>query len=228
MPGGDGAGPSASRGSTPATGGSADLGPRGKQSSATGQTLLPTTALRVVQWNAEGILQKKPELQAFLRENKVDVICIQETHLSKDRRFFVRGYEAFRRDRPSSLKGGLKGGVMTLIKHGIPAVLTAQSAEGELEFITIKLLMQDEELHISNCYSSPSTRLHLHTLQLFTEKHLITGDFNGHSPAWGYETYDSRGEEIQDWMTDNQLILINKPNDKPSYYSRAWKKNLLP
>jgi hypothetical protein len=38
------------------------LGARGRQSRATGSTATPTTVLRVVQWNAEGIQKKKPEL----------------------------------------------------------------------------------------------------------------------------------------------------------------------
>ena len=33
---------------------------------------------------------------------------------------------------------------------------------------------------------------------------------------------------MQDWMTENNLILINRPDDKPSYFSRAWKKLSTP
>ena len=224
MPGGDGAGPLASKGPTSATGGSVDLGPRGRQSNATGRTTPPVTALRVVQWNAEGIRQG--ENPQSYKPSYIDVICIQETHLKEECIFFVRGYDIFRRDRPT----GVKGGILTLVKHGIPAVLTSQSPDGDLdlEFVTTKIFLQSEELLITNVYSSPSKRLNLHTIQPSTEKHLIVGDFNGHSPAWGYDSTDDRGEEIQDWMMDNQLVLINKPDDKPSYYSRAWKKTSTP
>jgi ribonuclease HI len=163
-------------------------------------------------------------LQAYLRDNKVDVICIQESHLKETIRFFVRGFETFRRDRPT----GHKGGVLTLIRHGIPAVLTGQTADGDLEHITTKLFLHGEELLITNCYSPPDSRLSLHFIQLSTENHLIIGDFNSHSPAWGYSASDSKGDEIQDWMIDNDLVLINNPEDKPSYYSRAWKKTSTP
>ena len=149
-------GPHASRGSASATGGSVDLGTRGKQRvMATGQTTIPATALRTVQWNAEGVQKKKQALQAFLKDNNIDVACIQETHLTQNIKFFVRGYDIFRRDRTT----GHKGGVLTLVKHGIPAVQTAESSDGDLEYITIKAFLQDEELHISNCYSSPSKKL---------------------------------------------------------------------
>lgn len=183
---GDGAGPSASKGPTSATSGSANLGTRGRQSSATGLSTSPMTALRIVQRNAEGIQQKKTELQAFLKENNIDVICIQATHLTESRRFFIRGYKTFRRDRPT----GHKGGVIILVRHGIPALLIEQTAAAsELEFVTIKILLQDEELLFTNCYSPPTSRLDLHTIQLLPENHIIVGDFNGHSSSWGMKSY---------------------------------------
>ena len=221
-PGEGGTGPPASKGSTKTTGGSANLGTRDKQSIATGH--LPKTHLNIMQWNAEGIYCKKPEFHSFLKENQIDVACIQETHLNEKRKFFIRGYDTFRRDRPN----GPKGGVITLVRHGIAATLTSQTQTGHLEHITIKINTQGKELYITNCYSPPTTKLDLHRIQLQTESHLIVGDFNGHSPAWGYETSDSRGDEIHDWMVDNRLVLINKPKDKPSYFSRAWRKLSTP
>nr|KAG5698663.1 hypothetical protein BaRGS_022551 [Batillaria attramentaria] len=113
-------------------------------------------------------------------------------------------------------------------RHGIPAAVTGQTSSGELEYITTKVLLQGEELLITNCYSPPTASLDLHTIQPASYNHLIVGDFNGHSPSWGYDSSDYRGEEIEDWLIDNQLILINQPDDKPSYYSRAWKKTSTP
>ena len=118
--------------------------------------------------------------------------------------------------------------MLALVKHGIPAALMDQTTDGELEFITVKVFLQGEQLLISNCYSTPTSRLHLHTVQGSTANHIIVGDFNGHSPNWGYDTLDNTGEEIEDWLIDNQLVLINQPDDKPSYYSRAWKKTSTP
>ena len=81
--------PRASTGSPSATGDAADLGARGKQSSVTGQQdKIQQIPLIVVHWNAEGIKNKKLELQEFLRNNKVDILCAQETHLTNNHRFF--------------------------------------------------------------------------------------------------------------------------------------------
>ena len=41
--------------------------------------------------------------------------------------------------------------------------------------------------------------------------------------SWGYADLNSRGEQIEDWMTENNLILINRPDDQPTHLSHAWK-----
>ena len=46
--------------------------------------------------------------------------------------------------------------------------------------------------------------------------------------AGGFDTLDNRGEEIEGWLIDNQLVQINQPHDKPSYYYSAWKQTSTP
>ena len=36
------------------------------------------------------------------------------------------------------------------------------------------------------------------------------------------------GEEIEDWMVEINLILINNPEDPPIFYSRRWKSKSTP
>ena len=58
------------------------------------------------------IIRKKTELEHILNKENIDICCIQETHLQKDKRFRVRGYQCFRTDREGDKR---KGGVLTLI-----------------------------------------------------------------------------------------------------------------
>ena len=46
---------------------------------------LQTTTLKIMQWNAEGLVKKKTELEKILKEASIDICCIQETHLKKDK-----------------------------------------------------------------------------------------------------------------------------------------------
>ena len=61
------------------------------------QTLKFPLNLTVTQLNAEGYLNKKAELQNFLREINIDVMCIQENHIKEEHMFFVRGFRHYLR-----------------------------------------------------------------------------------------------------------------------------------
>ena len=192
------------------------------QSRATGHQ-----QLRIMHWNAEGVRNKKLELQQFLHKKKIDICCIQETHLNKHStvRFSIRGYETHRLDRADRPKGG----VLTLVKTNLTSVELQRSEDAaNTEFITVKLTLPDKNLIICNLYSPPNKMIQLHSLQPSSEDWIIVGDFNSHSPSWGYSSLDAKGEEIENWVISNQLVLLNKPDDPPTFYSRVWKTTSTP
>ena len=204
--------------SNQATGGSVDLVSRGKQSRAT------AIRLRTMQWNAEGVQNKKMVLQNFLKVNNIDICCIQEAHLNPNLRFSVRGYTIYRHDRI----GQHKGGVLTLVRNSFPsAEINRSAAKESTETLTVLVTLQDRDLTVINIYSA-SNKIILPQVQPNQTNLLALGDFNSHSPSWGYKDINAKGENVEQWMTDNQLVLINKPDDDPSYYSRAWKTNSTP
>ena len=192
---------------------------RGGQSRATGDP-----KLRLAHWNAEGVRQKKTELQNFLKQNGIDVCTIQETHLTQNHRFYVRGYETYRQDRESRSKGG----VVTLVRNTIPSIEIQRSRASDTEFLVVELILPDHHLQVFNIYSPPDKSIALHLIQPTTENWIIMGDFNSHSPSWGYDELDSKGEEVECWATNQQLILINKPQDPPTFYSRSWRTTSTP
>ena len=100
----DGAAPGLNR-LTSATGGQPFMsrGTRGHKS-----TTSVYNFLKIIQWNAEGLVKKKTELEHLLKRESIDICCIQETHLKKDKSFKMRGYQCIRTDRGGERK---KGGV---------------------------------------------------------------------------------------------------------------------
>ena len=214
-------GPQPQRGPPPATGGT--------KKQRVGETNIELTheqiashPLILAQWNAEGLKNKKPELQEFLRKEKVDIICIQETHLSEPHRFFVRGYELFRHDRKNQHKGGL----VTLVRNTIPAAEINRSEDNVgTEYLAIKIVLEKIEVTIYNIYCSPDKSLNMDTLPTENHSTFVLRDMNSHSPSWGYEDLNARGEHIEDWMTDKSMLLLNKPSDQATFWSRTWKKS---
>ena len=79
--------------STLSTGGQTfvSLRTRGPKSNTT-EYNKANTQHKIMQWNADGVIRKKTELEHILKKENIDICCIQETHLQKDKRFRVRGY----------------------------------------------------------------------------------------------------------------------------------------
>ena len=38
---------------------------------------------------------------------------------------------------------------------------------------------------------------------------VLLGDFNGHSPVWGHESYNSRGQTLEDLFSEMDLCIVN-------------------
>ena len=117
---------------------------------------------------------------------------------------------------------------MTLVRTSIAAVEVERTDQDDLQHHTIKLLLPSGDLYVTNYYNPSTSRLALHTVNVKESRHIVVGDFNSHSPSWGYSKMDTRGEEVEDWMMDNRLVLINHPDDTPTCYSRAWKTSTSP
>ena len=179
--------------------------------------------MKIMHWNAEGISTKKDVLHHYLFEKKIDVCCIQETHLQENKTFKMEGYQIFRSDR----KGRKKGGVMTLVRNNINAIESKRFME-EAEYLQIKISSNNTTLTIINYYCPNDKNLSLGTIEVTQNDFLIAGDFNSQSQSWGYSTMDKRGEDIESWQGDNQLILINDPTDIPTFYSRRWHSTTTP
>ena len=182
------------------------------------------TTLKVMQWNAEGLMRKKTELEHIMNKDNIDICCIQETHLQKDMTFKARGYQCFRTDRGGDRR---KGGIITLIKSNINAYMSSSSNDGaEQHTITVNTLKRD--IILVNYYCPNNVNLALHNIHVRDSNFIIMGDFNSHSQSWGYDHIDARGEEIEAWQDDKNLALINQPYDTPTFYSRCWHTTSTP
>ncbi|KAK7098617.1 hypothetical protein V1264_002872 [Littorina saxatilis] len=165
-------------------------------------------------WNAESILNKKTELEHILHEKNINICCIQETHLTPQKSFKVRGYQCLRSDRTDRSKRG----ILTLIRNNINACLIETHME-DSEYQVIRIQTKTAEFHLVNFYCPKDRHLALDTIPAKASNFIVVGDFNSHSQSWGYDHLDWRGEEVENWQDDKGLILLNSPFDCPTFYS---------
>lgn len=179
--------------------------------------------INIMQWNAEGVRNKKLALTKFLKDEDIDVACIQETHLNPEHAFRIRGYETLKLDRE-----GHKGGVIILIRLNIPIhevkVTTGQNAE----ILGADIYFKQTPIRLYNLYCPANKDLSLAHMEIKERNCIVLGDFNSHSERWGYNHTDARGGEVEDWEIDSNLHLINRADDPPTFYSRRWLSTSTP
>ncbi|KAH1023779.1 hypothetical protein HUJ05_003380 [Dendroctonus ponderosae] len=75
-----------------------------------------TKEIRIVTWNANGIIGKKAELEVFLHSQHIDVCLVSETHLTNQSFVKIHGYKCYHSIHPDNQA---KGGSAIFIKESI-------------------------------------------------------------------------------------------------------------
>ena len=65
-------------------------------------------------------------------------------------------------------------------------------------------------------------------VRLKNQNCLAVGHFNSHSASWGYGETDRRGDEVEDWQIESNMLLLNDPEDPPTFFSRPWISTSTP
>lgn len=182
--------------------------------------------LNVMFWNAQGMWSKKRELYEFLGEEYIDIACICETHFSdKTGQINFPGYNIVRQDRPTHM-----GGLLTLVKEGIPFRTLTTSPTSLLEHIPILI---NNNMVIINTYLPGSARRsdiqeHLiNDLDCLTKINnyglFIVGDLNAKNTAWNNDKNNYAGKIINNYLIKNKLT-VSFPASK-TYVPMSSKKS---
>ncbi len=75
-----------------------------------------TAPLRACTWNARSAILKAQQLEQFSVEFQLDILALQETWLSDEHEFKLRGFAVYRRDRV----GRPGGGVAIALRRELP------------------------------------------------------------------------------------------------------------
>lgn len=160
-----------------------------------------------MQWNARGAITRLPELKKYLLENKIDLICLQETLLSPTKNFNLPGYSIIRCDVIPEFIA--HGGVLIAVAdhlHYLHIELKTQ-----LQALAVKIFFGNRQYILINMYNPPGINLDLNSLQeiLKEENVIFLGDFNAHHPMWTAKKSDQPGIELVKLCDNNNLALLN-------------------
>lgn len=139
-------------------------------------------SLRVLQWNVQGLRNKRPEILQAIVEEDLDLVLLQETLVPAHFEWRLAGYTVH------SLPCGAGGrrGCMVIVRSSIPhhRITDPVSCGEGVDVVAVQLQLPRLEVAIYNIYSGPGRQLEAgEVLSLATHVNiLVAGDFNAHHP----------------------------------------------
>ena len=181
--------------------------------------------LRILQWNADSVALKLPELESFLVAHRVDICLLQESKLRAGRSTpRLSGYTVLRRDRTTSGSSDAPrgGGLLTIIKEDVAfrqVELVRDCPGSSLETLGVEVVTGDgSSLSILNVYCPPIRVLPGESRTAGFDpsvlpsgrRVVIGGDVNAHSPLWDdNQPSDEMGETLEQWLLESQMAVLN-------------------
>ena len=170
-------------------------------------------------FNCQSVRNKKEEIENFTNHANIDILCLNETWLTKMDKFTIRNFETLRLDRKSGNSGG---GVSICIKNSIK--FERIDLDLNEEIIAVKILSSQIDPALNNdfilvtFYNPPNSVICaeiLSKLAKLGQKVLIMGDLNAHSPTWKSKRYNTSGKIVEEFLIEEGFILLNR--DEPTY-----------
>ena len=162
----------------------------------------------IIQWNCRGLKPKFEEISLLITSQKPSIFCLQETFLKPEDKLTFKGFTSYNYIHTDCQRAS--GGSTILIKNSCPQRKITLNTELQASAVSVSL---DKEITICSVYIPPSFTLkseHLNSLlQQLHSPYLILGDMNGHNVLWGNESNDARGELLEDFITKNDICLMN-------------------
>lgn len=184
-------------------------------------------SITLLNWNANGLLNKRNTLIHFLKNHSITIACITETHLVPGQTFKIPGYNCYREDR---ICQHAAGGVAIIIKKKLDQSLISIPKLNDLELIAVKITLGNEYLNIISAYKPPKKQININELKQIlqsSEPTILMGDLNSKHINWGCKVNTPNGRKLLKASTNLNFQIIAPTN--PTHYpkNRNAKPDIL-
>ena len=166
------------------------------------------------QANVAGIKNKRVELQKLFHEENVHVAMLQETQ-HQSCKYNISGYIAY----ACSCKDCR--GIITYIRKDLQCNVTPHTADAPNDILLATVWFGEKKFTLYNVYSPPNDTFTFTTPEIIFKSTVIAGDFNGHSPLWGYKDRNATGTNIEDLCQSSNLIRMQDEHSTPTLLHKA-------
>ena len=173
-------------------------------------------SLNILQANICGGLHiKKVELAKLFKKEKIHVAMLQEAR-HKNVNYDITGYTSY----PCECKECL--GIITYIRNDITGDVSPVTIAHPTDVQKVTVWHEERPYELYNVYNSPKYECKLPNLQdSIYQKTILAGDFNGHSPLWGYSDYNSTGKFVEKLCGATNFYVHQTPETEATLLHRA-------
>lgn len=174
-------------------------------------------SFRIVQWNANGLINHNQELQLFISTHKIDILLISETHFTDTSYFKINNFSMYCTNHPNNRS---HGGSAILIRNNIKHYELPGFQYEHLQATSIVVEDWTGPLAISAIYCPPRHQItHLQFTNFFSTlgpRFICGGDYNAKNQMWGSRLDNPRGRQLFISINSNNMTTIS--SGEPTYW----------
>lgn len=182
-----------------------------------------TNELKIMAWNANGLLQHRIELEAVLHLENIDICLISESHLTKESFILIKGYKSYHALHPDNKA---KAGSSIIIKDTICHHEDHKFEEKYLQGIAVSVKTKCYPIIVSSIYCPPRYSLKVEQYKRFLEtlgdRFILGGDFNAKNTHWGSRLTSTKGRELLIAIRETKCDVIS--TGSPTYWPTDSQK----
>lgn len=168
----------------------------------------------LIQWNINGFFNNYNDLKLLVSKYNPDIILLQETHLKFSDNPSLRGYQVVSN---KSLFDSAHGGSAILLRNDM--VFSEISLNPDIDAVAVSSSFNGRKISFCSVYLKPQLRsIQTEITSIYSalaSPMIIGGDFNSHSVTWGCVRTNTKGNQLEDFILNNQVSLLN--DGSPTY-----------
>lgn len=178
--------------------------------------------INVIEWNANGIRNKKVEFFSYLQTNNIHVACISETKLKSTDKLTHTDYKVFRINCEDDIRA--QGGVAIITHHSINTEILSDLNLEIIQAIGLKVFLNDgNSINIYSAYFTGTVGRHDYDAyrrdirKLTTVRNaIVLADLNAKHNYWGCTRENRAGRILFEEIMNGEFEIFHPPN--PTYY----------
>ena len=175
------------------------------------------SGLKIMCWNANGLVQRQQELQVALDMNNIDACIISETHFTKQSYIKLKGYKVYHTTHPEN---SAKGGSAVIIKENLRHSEETKFEAEDIQATMVNVKTKNYDLTVIGLYCPPKhntkAERYAELFEFVGDRFVMGGDFNAKHTHWGSRLITTKGRELLKVINEKRCEVIS--TGKPTYW----------